>query len=235
MINEGQEKAGIFLENCSEEKQLEMLMRAGADYVYWNAPETMSSLVWVLEKGVEKEFNMNTPLPNGENLIHHLFCFSENKKATQNTLEVLKKFGADIECKMSEPVLPNHSLVQNELGYTPFLMCAKFGNLLGATVLFEEGADVKARGNNGFGFLDIYRSNMKNSHQDDTDGRLLKWFIETEEGEKQMHQQMDNPKFRSEFMEDQLSVTQKWLAHHEKKSLGKELPNSDNAKSGVRL
>lgn len=231
MIHENQESADSFLSHFPLKTQTKMLEQAASDFMYWNNAATLENLVWILKKGID----VNAPLPSGESLIHHMFSVVSDKLAAEKTLEILIEFGADIECKTVESKLNDMFSITNKEGQTPFLMCAKFGSFLGAQVLLEKGADIGARNNQGLGFLDIFQANMDKLSHGDEAGELLKWFVATDEGEKQMQELMKNTQSRLAFMEFHPDFTSSWLADHEKNSLNTELPNTDNPKSGLRL
>lgn len=197
---------------------------------FGSVPTLPKALEWVMNQGVDP-----LCINHGNGLFHDAVINGWDYKVVKEVMGVLKKNGCDIECKIKSSPDPRDVAVAaamaqmypmeggSDLGQTPLLSTAKWGQYASLKALLELGANPNTKDDQGFHFLDIYRVWMSKAANGDVDSACLNFWIETQTGHDQMVHQMSNPLYQTSFLEHRPVATQKWLAMHEKKSLDKEL------------
>lgn len=242
-IIENRALAEVYLNSLTPTKQLKELNSAAADFIFGNIQGSFKGLIWTLEKGAD----INQPLSQGQTLIHKIFSTSLDVKTTETILNILLSFGADIEAKtkllineskqkMVKTIIPGYRFpCSQELGQTPFLLCAQFRNLVGAKILMSHGADITARNDENLGFLEIYGLGIHLHFPHDVEGELLRWFVSTHEGQKQMVSYLEKKENKEKLIEFFPDFTLSWIATQEKMNLDKNLNQVGVSKSILRL
>lgn len=232
IISQSHSDAELYLKTLSLNDQKTVLNFAAGDFVYWHSLQSPNHLKWTLEQGA----NIHHHPSYGKSLIHWLFSGHSSKELLEETLDVLLEFGADIECKTTPPdkdasLDPFHITK----GQTPILVCAHYGNLMGAEALLARGANLTAKNDGGKGFLDVIEERLPRYPRKSSAVKILDWFLQTKEGSSQMRLHMSDTHHREAFLSEIPDFTLGWLATNEQRKLSEDLPNGGLNKPGVRL
>lgn len=205
-------------------------------------PTLPPALDWVMSQGVDPLY-----VNHGNGLFHDAITNGWDYEVVKGVMGVLKKYGCDIEYKIKPQSDPMDVAIATvmatmypmdggcELGQTPLLCAAKWGQAASLKVLLELGANPHAVDDQGFNFLDIYRVWMSKVANGDYDSKCLKVWLETDIGRQQMLAQMSNPVHQSTFLTYRTDFTQKWMAEYEKDILQESLRVSVVGTSSNRL